>query len=79
MGSDLDEIWWKLFLQTSRTFLNPPKPPKTSGDPKFRDQDFDKKQEQLTKPYAQKLIVVKFFFFRIVEHFVSKTQEDQVF
>ena len=25
MESDLDEIWWQLFLQTSRTFLDPPK------------------------------------------------------
>ena len=36
---------WKFFLQASRSFLNPPKPPKSRGKPKFRDQHFQIKSE----------------------------------
>ena len=44
---DLDfvENWWKILLQASRSFLNPPGPPKNPGKPKFRDQKFEKIQK----------------------------------
>ena len=43
---EFDENWWKLFLQASRSFLNPPGPPKTSENPNFLEPKFSEKFEK---------------------------------
>ena len=44
---DLDENWWKLILQTSRTFLNQTNRDQTAGKPKFKGQKIQVNPENL--------------------------------